>query len=225
MIILNLKNYTESTGKNLIKIIDSLDKAIDINPKLSDLVYIAPAVYDLHYAYNSAKYVKIAAQHIDNKSIGSTTGWCPAQSIADIGIEYSVLNHSEHRYTDWSELKTVIKLAHAYNLKLIVCCENLDEAAKLLKLKPYAIAYEDKDLIGSGQSITTSRPDEVKKFIELVKPFSKAIIGAGISTEQDIIVGLQFGAQGFILASAFVKAEDKVAKIQELSKPFLVNNI
>jgi len=48
-----------------------------------------------------------------------------------------------------------------------------------------------------------------------------AIIGAGVSSGDDIKVGLEFGAEGFILASAFVKATDKKAKAIELASPFL----
>jgi triosephosphate isomerase len=119
-------------------------------------------------------------------------------------------------------LEQLIIEAQAKGLKLIVCCENLEEAEKLLALKPYGIAFEDKDLIGSGQSITTAKAEDVKKFISMVKGKSKAIIGAGISTGEDVRSGIEFGADGFILASAFVKATDRKAKAIELVTPFLV---
>lgn len=221
MIILNLKNYAESTGKNLSPVISAVEEAIAEVPSLAEILSIAPAVYDLHAAAQQAKSLKVIAQHIDNKGVGSTTGWTPAAAIKELGIEYSVLNHSEHRFSDWQELEATITNAHAAGLKLIVCCENLSEAEKLLQLSPFAIAYEDKDLIGSGQSITMGRPEEVKNFINLVQGKTKAIIGAGISTAEDIKAGKEFGAEGFILASAFVKADDRKAKALELGQSFL----
>lgn len=221
MVILNLKNYVESTGKNLSEVIAAVEDAIASDAGLSDVLSIAPAPYDLHFALSQAKSLKVFAQHVDAKTVGSTTGWSPAESIKALGVEYSVLNHSEHRFSDWAQLEATIIQAQAAGLKLVVCCENLEEAEKLLALNPFAIAYEDKDLIGSGQSITTGRPEEVKKFIALVKGKSKAIIGAGISTAEDIQKGREFGAEGFILASAFVKAPDREAKALELGQAFL----
>ncbi|MBP9758921.1 triose-phosphate isomerase [Candidatus Dojkabacteria bacterium] len=223
MIILNLKNYLESTGPNLINIINDVKFAAQEDKRIKDIVAISPAVYDLNLAIQNADGIQIFAQHIDFKKAGSTTGWTPAESMKHLNVNHSVLNHSERRHPKWEDLEDTIKHAHDLDIKLIVCCENLDEAKKLLKLKPFAIAYEDKELIGSGQSITTGKPEEVKRFIDLVNGKAKAIIGAGISSSEDITKGLEFGADGFILASAFVKASDKKAKILELTRPFFKN--
>ncbi len=222
MIILNLKNYPESTGKNLAGVIADLQAAAQQEPRMAEHIFLAPAIYDLHMAVSLAGGVKVAAPHVDLKQTGSTTGWVPADSLLAMGVDMSVLNHSEHRFADWAVLEQLIIEAQAKGLKLIVCCENLEEAEKLLALKPYGIAFEDKDLIGSGQSITTAKAEDVKKFISMVKGKSKAIIGAGISTGEDVRSGIEFGADGFILASAFVKATDRKAKAIELVTPFLV---
>lgn len=221
MIILNLKNYPEATGRNLLPILTEISQTTTDNPQIKELVAIVPALYDLHFAVENAKTLRIFSPHVDAKATGSTTGWVPASILRDLDINYSVLNHSEHRFSSWEELENSISYIQEAGLKTIVCCENLEEAGKLLKLKPYAIAYEDKDLIGSGQSITSGRPEEVKKFIELTKGKTKVIIGAGISTGDDVRQGLELGAEGFILASAFVKATNKTDKLLELTNPFL----
>lgn len=223
MIILNLKNYPESTGPNLIEIIRKIEAAVEEDARIADLVAISPAVYDLNFAASQKPKIKIFSQHLDAKNTGSTTGWIPAESLLNMDITHSVLNHSERRHTDWKHLEETIDHAHEKGVNLIICCENLEEAERLVKMNPYAIAYEDKDLIGSGQSITTGRPEDVKRFINMVKGKAKAIIGAGISSGEDVSKGLEFGADGFILASAFVKAPNKKAKILELTKPFLDN--
>lgn len=222
MIILNLKNYAESTGSNLLPVLQDLEAVIAANPEFKDILVAAPAAYDLHFAQDEVSQLTLAAQHVDAKGLGSTTGWLPAAAISALGVKHAVLNHSEHRFSDWALLEQTIVEAQQAGLKLTVCCENLDEAQKLLALKPFAIAFEDKDLIGSGQSITTGRPEDVKAFIALtVGTETKAIIGAGISNADDVKAGLEFGAAGFILASAFVKAADRQAKAIELATPFL----
>lgn len=223
MIILNLKNYPEATGKNLKPVIEDIETVLEKNPSLSEVVYVAPATYDLHFATHHTKNTGLMSQHVDDKKMGSSTGRIPPESLKEIGVNHSILNHSEYRLAHIDEFHDAIKTIQDMGINLVICCENLDEAKQLLKLEPFAIAYEDKDLIGSGQSITTGRPEEVKKFIELVKKQgkTKAIIGAGISTGEDVAQGLDFGADGFILASGFVKAPDRQAKLLELAKSFL----
>lgn len=221
MVILNLKNYFETTGANLPKVIEAVEKVFDQEPALIDKLAISPAPYDLHLAKTIAKRLQVVSPHVDAKKAGSTTGWVPAESLKALGVEMSILNHSEHRFSDWQLLEQHITEVQAAEVNLIVCCENLDEAQKLIELKPYGIAFEDKDLIGSGNSITTGRPDDVKRFIDMVNGQSKAIVGAGVSTAEDVQAGLGFGAEGFLLASAFAKAEDKFAKALELASPYL----
>jgi triosephosphate isomerase len=224
MIILNLKNYTEATGGNLKPVIDDVEDVITQNPEFEQIVYLAPATYDLHFATHHTSKASLMSQHVDDKKVGSSTGRIPPESLKSIGVHHSILNHSEYRLAHMDEFHKAIEQIQDMGIKLVICCENLDEAKKLLELKPFAIAYEDKDLIGSGQSITTGKPEEVKKFIDLVKKkndLTKAIIGAGISTGEDISQGKEFGADGFILASGFVKAADRKAKLIELADAFI----
>lgn len=217
MLFLNLKNYPESVGPGLIKLLQAAAEISKTEPKTE--VFLAPNQLELVAVHKDFAGVKFCAQHVDNKTLGSTTGWVPAEMIAQLGIGYSIYNHSEHRVWD-DNIVTNIKEIQAKGVRLIVCCENEQEAEKLLEAEPFAIAFEVKELIGSGQSISTHRPDSVKNFVNLVKGKSKALIGAGVSTGEDVKAGLDLGAEGFLLASAFVKAEDPVAKLQELLAPY-----
>ncbi len=174
---------------------------------------------DLANAKKSYTGIEIMSQHVDNKSAGNTTGWVTPESLVGFGIEVSLYNHSEHRV--WSDsIVEDIKAIQAKGLKLIVCCENVEEATKLLEAEPFGIAYEPKDLIGSGVSVTT-RPEAVTGFIAATKGKTKIFIGAGVSTKEDVAKSLEMGANGVLLASAFVKAEDHVTKAKELAEPFV----
>src|SRR5690606_9107428 len=123
-------------------------------------------------------------------------------------------NHSEHRVWDENILENISDI-QAKGLKLVVCCENLNEAQHLTQAKPFAIAYEPPDLIGSGVSVTT-RPEVVKDFIGIIPAGIIPIIGAGISNREDVQNALKLGSKGVIVASAFVMANDHKAKLQEL---------
>jgi triosephosphate isomerase (TIM) len=218
MLILNLKTYKESTGTNLNRLLDAAKALKSERPELDQNAYYAPSMIELVHAKQSYNELKIMSQHVDNHNAGSTTGWTPAENVVGYGIEYGVLNHAERRV--WNEnIVEQVKAIQAKGLKLVVCVESIEEAKTILEANPYGVAYENKDLIGSGRSITQERPDAVKEFIELAKGRTKVIIGAGVSTGEDVQIGLEMGGEGFILASAFVKAQDPVAQLVELLEP------
>lgn len=218
MIILNYKTYAESTGGNSEKLLRAVEEASKQDPNVSKYVSSALSIVDLVNGKKAFPNVNIMAQHVDNKAVGSTTGWVTPENLTSYGIEYSVYNHSEHRVSSDSIVED-IKSIQSRGIKVIACCENVEEANKLLEAQPFGIAYEPKDLIGSGVSVTT-RPEAVKEFIEATKGKTMVLIGAGVSTGEDVAKGLELGAEGFLLASAFVKAQDPVAKVLELTKPY-----
>ncbi|MEO6729451.1 MAG: triose-phosphate isomerase [Candidatus Dojkabacteria bacterium] len=213
MVILNFKTYAEATGENVVKLIDAVSTST-----MKDKVIVAPSILDLSAAKKAFPGVEMMSQHIDNKTPGSTTGWTTPENLIAHKITYSLYNHSEHRV--WSDtIVEDIKAIQAKGIKLIVCCENVEEATKLLEASPFGIAYEPKDLIGSGISVTT-RLDAVKGFIEATKGKTMIFVGAGVSTGEDVTKSLELGAEGVLLASAYVKAEDHSAKLNELTAPF-----
>lgn len=218
MIILNYKTYAESTGENVHKLLSAIEEAAKQNASVSKNVTSALSSLDLIHARKTFSNVNIMAQHVDNKAVGSTTGWITPENLIAHGIQYSVYNHSEHRV--WSDsIVEDIKAIQSRGVKVVACCENVEEANKLLEAQPFGIAFEPKDLIGSGVSVTT-RPEAVKEFIEATKGKTMVFIGAGVSTGEDVAKGLELGAEGFILASAFVKAQDPIAKVLELVAPY-----
>jgi triosephosphate isomerase len=219
MVILNFKTYAESTGANCNKLLDAIQTLNSTNPEIAKYITSAPSMLDLVAARKQYSDLNFMSQHVDNKNAGSTTGWITPENLVVNGIEFSIYNHSEHRV--WSDsIVEDIKAIQAKGIKLVVCCENVEEATKLLEAQPFGIAFEPKDLIGSGVSVTT-RPEAVAEFIQAVKGKTKVLIGAGVSTGEDVRKGLELGADGFLLASAFVKAADPVAKARELAEPFI----
>ncbi len=219
MLILNLKTYSESTGSNVYSIFDSLSSELSKDARLKDLVFAAPANIYLSEIKNKYPNVNLASQTVSSKNAGSTTGWIPADNLVSLGVDIAIYNHSENRQNMDTIVEDIIAI-QSKGIRLVVCCENVEEATKILAANPFAIAYEPKDLIGSGISVTT-RPEAVTEFIAAVKGKTKAILGAGVSTNEDVVNSLKAGADGVLLASAYVKAEDKSAKLLELASPFL----
>lgn len=217
MLILNLKNYSEAYGENLIPLLADIENVLIKDSSFREIVYVAPAVFGLQMALLNFPDLNLIAQHTDPHPNGSSTGWIPAQAISDLGVKYTILNHAEHRSQDIFSDMAAAKQA---GLKTIVCTESLEESAQVMTAGPDAIALEDSSLIGGGVSIVEEQPQKIRKFAAMCRGKTKPIIGAGIGTGEDIRSGLELGVEGFILASAFVKAENKQQKLAELIAPF-----
>lgn len=219
MLFLNLKNYEETTGANFSPVMDALRKLNQESPEIVKHVFVVASNIDLRFGKNLYPELNFVAQHVDNKKPGPSTGSIVPENLLKSEIEYSFLNHAEHRVWD-ENIVTYIKDIQSTGLKLIVCVESLEEVRIALEAQPFAIAFENKDLIGTGRSISSERPDSVVEFINLVKGKCKAIMGAGVASGEDIEAGIKLGADGAIVSSRFCLADDKYAKALELAKPF-----
>ncbi|MBD3328877.1 triose-phosphate isomerase [Candidatus Dojkabacteria bacterium] len=215
MIIFNLKTYPTTTGKMFVETAEDIIQAISDIPAIQDHVYVCPTQTDLSKAVLDFPELNIIAQHVDFMSSGKTTGWTPVEVLKDLGVEMTLLNHSEHRAASIELLKEHVKFVQNSGIKVLVCCENINEAELLLEAEPYAISYEPAHLIGTGKSLTREMPEAVTEFVDLVKNKALPIIGAGIADGEDVKAGVELGGKGFLIASRFAKADDKVSKTKE----------
>ena len=212
LIVLNFKTYEESTNNNALK----LALIFEQFNENKDLI-ICPQTLDIKELTQNTS-VNIFAQHADYQNYGSNTGHTLIESLIKSGAKGSLLNHSENRIPFEQLLKTIQK-AKELNFPLIVCVQNLEEAKKVLALKPNYIAYEPPELIGSGKSVSQDQPRIVKEFTNLFKNKKTIpLIGAGISNREDILKSKELGAQGVLLASAFTKSKNPKKFIKEIKK-------
>ena len=89
MIVVNFKNYKQ--GKDVLDLAKKIEKAT----KGKDVVVCVPAT-DIHVVYSQTK-LNVFAQHVNNKDVGSTTGFVTAESVKAVGASGTLLNHFEHR--------------------------------------------------------------------------------------------------------------------------------
>lgn len=87
---------------------------------------------------------------------------------------------------------------------------------------PDIVAIEPPQLIGTGVSVSQAEPEVVEGTVTKVKeinPDVKVLCGAGISTGEDMRAAIDLGAEGVLLASGIVKAENpKKALVDLVSK-------
>jgi len=164
-------------------------------------VVISPVFLHLPYVISAIKNkVQVAAQNSSSTGYGAYTGEIAPQHLKDLGINWTILGHSERRQyyaenDDVVALKT--KIAIANKLNVILCCgetfaeresnstltvihRQLNAVKAQLSLEDWykvVIAYEPVWAIGTGKVATTGQAEEVHASIRdwLGKEFSKEV--------------------------------------------------
>ena len=203
MFIINCKNYDEISGERVIKL-------AKISEKISRKYKIPIAISPPHHLIPLITKFKITVltQHLDDKKIGSTTGFMIPEIVKKSKINGSIINHSEHRISE-KEIKNLIQKLKKLKLKTVLCVKNINEVKKYVKLNPTFIAIEPPELIGTGRAISTERPHLITKAVDSVKSAknsTKLLCGAGIVSGKDVARAKELGAKGFLVASGVVKA-------------------
>ncbi len=135
-----------------------------------------------------ASNLSLGAQNCCDRINGAFTGEVSVKMLADVGIEYVIIGHSERRiyYHESNEvLKTKIDVALEFSLKPIFCCgepleiriDNKQENYVLRQLedslfhlsseqiKNTIIAYEPIWAIGTGKNASAQEAQDMHAFI------------------------------------------------------------
>ncbi len=206
VIVLNVKAYAESMGEKGFELAEICEEVADekgvniaICPQQVELALIASMVN-----------IPCFAQHVDAIEPGSHTGFVTLETIKEAGATGSLVNHSEHRLKI-AEIDYIIKKAASLNLLMIVCTNNIAVSKAVAELKPYAIAVEPPELIGTGRSVSKVDPEIVENTVKEVRRVDKesvVLCGAGVTDGEDVRAAIELGADGVLLASGVVKAKD-----------------
>ena len=150
-----------------------------------DVVFCVPAI-DIIPAMEAAKgtNINIGAENMYFEDSGAYTGEISPKMLADAGVKYVVIGHSERREyfaeTDETVNKKVLK-ALEYGITPIICCGEtltqreqgitIDWIRQQIKIaflnvtadqaKTTVIAYEPIWAIGTGKTATTEQAEEV----------------------------------------------------------------
>jgi len=217
MIILNFKTYESGTGQNAV----TMAKICEEVAKESG-VKIIPAVQALNIEKVAAVVkIQVFAQHVDAIEYGANTGKILPVEIKAAGAKGSLLNHSENTIMA-KEILTGIDILKKLDMTSIVCTKSPSESAMVAKFGPDYIAVEPPELIGSGRSVTKAKPQVITKTIEQVLKIDKipVLCGAGIVNGEDVKKALELGAEGILIASAVMKADNPKDVLMDLCTGF-----
>ncbi|MBE5728578.1 triose-phosphate isomerase [Candidatus Parvarchaeota archaeon] len=219
VLLINYKAYKEAFTKG----VDIANAAAEVSKETGVDVIVAPPFTMLK---ETKDLVKTIAQGVDEVDPGAFTAHITWFELKQSGVAGTLLNHSEKRYTyskggeiAYDKLQQAIEKCKAAGLETYVCVENLEEARKVAAMEPTAVAYEPPELIGGNISVTSAHPDIVKEFSDLIKKNSSSLplIGAGVKRAEDAKKSVELGAEGVLVASGIVLANDFKAEIRNLA--------
>ena len=215
VIVVNVKTYAEATGDKALEIAKVMDEVAN---ETGISMAIAVQASDI-YKISQIVSIPVFAEHIDPIKPGSHTGWTLPEAIKDAGAVGTLINHSEHRL-QLADIDVCITRAKELNLDQIVCSNNIATSKAIAALNPNFVAVEPPELIGGDISVTTANPEIVSGTVEAVREINKEIkilCGAGVKNGNDVKKALELGADGVLLASGVVKAEDKKKVLLDLA--------
>jgi triosephosphate isomerase len=194
-------NKTAAEAETLIK--ELIPAAIDA---ACEVVICVPFT-DLAVAVSLTKgtNIKVGAQNCHFKKSGAYTGEISASMLAEAGVEYVIIGHSERRQyfaeTDLTVNRRT-KAALEAGLKVILCVgemlsereDNITETVVKLQtvaaltdisaeqMKNIVIAYEPVWASGTGKVATDEQAEEVCAFIRnvLAEKYGKAVADAAV---------------------------------------------
>jgi triosephosphate isomerase len=233
LILVNFKTYQEALGEKGIKLAKIAEEVMN---QTRVCVAVTPQIVDLQWVARSVR-IPVFAQHIDPVGYGKYTGHVLPEAVGDAGAVGTLINHSEkriirsmdpfNRRLELEILGATVKRAWKAKLKPVVCIDDVEFSRAVTLYEPYAVAIEPPELIGTGISVSKAKPEVIKGAVEAVKGVNakvKVLCGAGITSGEDVSTALKLGAEGILVASGVVKAENPSEMLLDLalsSKPFL----
>lgn len=214
-IIVNLKAYPQSLGDRSVRISKAIAEAgeekgvgVGVSPQYADL-----------YRVTSEVEVPVYAQHVDSLEPGRGTGSLLPEAADKAGAIGSLVNHSE-RQLELGEIEEIVERLKEVGLVSVVCAEDVETAGKVAAFSPDMVAVEPPELIGTGRSVSKVKPDIIEDTVQEVRDVNSdvhVLCGAGVSIGEDVKIALELGAEGILIASAVVKAEDPKQAMLDLA--------
>ena len=217
IVILNFKTYLESTGINAVNLATASQMVAE---ETGVNMVVAPQSSDIYQLSNKVD-IPVFAQHIDAVDAGGHTGSTLIECVKEAGADGSLINHSEQRMK-LADIDVAVKKLAQNNMVSVLCTNNIETSAAVATLKPDFVAIEPPELIGSGIPVSKAEPEIVEGTVEVIHkidPEISVLCGAGISTGDDMKAAMDLGADGVLLASGIIKADDpKEALLNLVSK-------
>ena len=172
-----------------INLMNGILKLINVDVQVK--VIISPPftfLYELSELIRDRNNIFLSSQNINSNNSGSYTGEVSAEMVRSLGVEYTIIGHSERRqYFNENNLviKEKVDISIKNSLNVIFCCgedimnrkkgthfdwikNQIEDSLFHLKdaeIRDLIIAYEPIWAIGTGETASPLQAEEMHKFI------------------------------------------------------------
>ncbi len=219
LLVVNFKTYLEATAKRAIELAKIAE---EVSRETGVTIIVAPQFTDIEPVSKTVN-IPVFSQHIDAVKPGAHTGHVLAEAVKSAGGDGSLLNHSERRINP-SEIAESMKFCVEADLQSLVCADTTEAGVAIAKMMPDIIAIEPPELIGTGISVSKSRPELITKSVNEIRKLNrgvKILCGAGVTSAEDVSKALELGSEGVLLASGVVKSKDPRTVLQSMANMML----
>jgi len=178
------------------------------------VIFTAPFP-DIRRVAESASNLIVFAPSMDDIPIGRGLADILPESVRAAGADGVMLNHIEKQLT-YVKLKNTMERANQLNMLSLIIADSVIEAKAAALLTPDVITAEPAELIGTGKA---SGLDYVRISIDAIhsiNPDIYVLIGAGISSSQDVYDVIKAGADASGSSSTVACAKDQKAIVNEM---------
>ena len=183
LLLVNLKTYPQGTGKKALELAKICEKVM----KKTD-VCIAVAVQAVDIRLISTEVdVPVFSQHIDPIAPGSNTGQILAGAIKEAGAIGTLINHSENKIK-LASIAKILQLTKENDLFSCVCASTAKIAGAIAALEPNCCAIEPPELIGSGISVSTAKPEIITETVDIMKKINSQVVPLSFNITYMIVV-------------------------------------
>lgn len=170
---------------------------------------------DVYQIAANTENLQVTVQHMDPLMPGKGMGYILPEAVKEAGASAVFLNHAEHPLTI-SQLAKTMQRAKELDLATIVCADSLIEGKALAQFEPTIMVCEPTELIGTGQTSSSTYMEETNEAIRSVSPNTLVLQAAGISSALDVYHALASGADGTGATSGIVCNKDPEAVLKEM---------
>ena len=215
LLLVNFKTYPQGTGKKALELAKICEKVIK---KTDVCIAVALQAADIRLISTEVE-VPVFSQHIDPIAPGSNTGQILIGTIKEAGAIGTLINHSEKKIK-LASIAKILQLTKENDLFSCVCASTSKIAGAIAVLEPNCCAIEPPELIGSGISVSTAKPEIITETVEIMKNINSEVVplcGAGITNSSDVRKALELGTKGILVASGVVKAANPEKILEEMA--------
>lgn len=208
--VVNPKSYL--CGEKLLELAILAD---ELSCKHNITIFVTAPYSDLASIAKQTSHIIVTAQHLDGISYGRGMGAVLPESLKNIGVKATFLNHAEKPLTLSALIKAMNK-ANELGILTIVCADSLSEAKAISVLRPDIVLCEPTELIGTGK---TSDEDYIQQTNEIIKSMDANILvmqAAGISSPEDVYRTILLGADGTGCTSGIVCAPNPSQMLKQM---------